>query len=324
MSRGAAWAFWCWPGSFWLREPLRRIGAALLVIWLAASLTFVALQVIPGDPLQVILGPGATASPDVIAALRVEFGLDQPLWARYTGFLTGLISGDLGVSFHSKQPVAGLIAGQLGSSLLLTFSALALAWLLALGSILFSSRRSPWAERTGRTLEVTLASLPDFWVGLLLISLFAFNLHWFPSAGGSSFKALVLPVVTLALPLAGFLAQVMRQAFEDAMGQPFVLSSRARGTSDWRVRWRHGLPHAVLPAIALSSWAVGWLIGGSIAVEQIFARRGLGTLIVTAVGKRDYPVIMGCVVVIAALYVLVNLLTDLLEFILAPHIKPHA
>lgn len=324
MSRLAARPTSRWPDSFWLHEPLRRVGAALLVIWLASSLTFVALQVIPGDPLQVILGPGATATPDVIAALRVEFGLDQPLWTRYTGFLSGLVSGDLGLSFRSKQPVAGLIAGQLGSSLLLTFSALALAWLLALGSILLSSRRSSWAERSGRTLEVTLASLPDFWVGLLLISLFAFKLHWFPSAGGSSFAALILPVVTLALPLAGFLAQVMRQAFEDAMAQPFVLSSRARGTSDWQVRLRHGLPHAVLPAIGLSSWAVGWLIGGSIAVEQIFARRGLGTLIVTAVGKRDYPVIMGCVVVIAAVYVVVNLLTDLLEFTLAAHLKANA
>lgn len=308
--------------SFWLREPLRRACAAVLVIWLAASLTFVALQVIPGDPLQVILGPGATASPEVIHALREEFGLDKPLWSRYTGFLSGLVSGDLGLSFRSKQPVAKLIAGQLGSSLLLTFCALALAWLLALASILASSRRSAWVERSGRSLEVTLASLPDFWIGLLLISLFAFNLHWFPSAGGSSFRALILPTVTLALPLAGFLAQVMRQAFEDAMAQPFALSSRARGNPDWQVRLRHGLPHAVMPAIALSSWAVGWLIGGSIAIEQIFARRGLGTLIVSAVGKRDYPVIMGCVVVIAVLYVAVNLFTDLLEFYLAPHLKP--
>lgn len=302
----------------WLAEPARRVGAALLVIWLAASLTFVALQVIPGDPLQVILGPGATATPQVVAALREEFGLDQPLWSRYSEFLVGLLQGNLGLSFHSKQPVAGVIAGQLGSSLLLTFSALGLAWVLALASVLLSARRRSWVERSGRSTEVTLASLPDFWVGLLLISLFAFKLHWFPAAGGSSLKALVLPALTLALPLAGFLAQVMRQSFEDALAQPFALSSRARGQSDWAVRLRHGLPHAVLPAIALSSWAVGWLIGGSIAVEQIFARRGLGTLMVTAVNKRDYPVIMGCVVVIAGLYVLVNLLTDLLEFYLAP------
>lgn len=295
-----------------LHKVLTRLGSALLVMWLAVTLTFVALQIIPGDPVTIILGPGSQPTPPVIAALRLQFGLDQSIGVRYLRYIWGLLQGDMGLSYRSKQPVGGLIANQIGSSIILTLSALALAWILAVVSVVLTTGRHRGLNETGRAVEVTLASLPDFWVGLILVTVFAFTLHWFPSAGGSSFRALVLPALTLAIPLAGWLAQIMRQSFEDALQQPFVLSSRARGAGAWRVKLRHALPHAVLPALALSSWAIGWLIGGSVAIEQIFARKGLGTLILTSVMQRDYPVIMGSVLLIAAVYVVVNLTTDLI------------
>jgi len=298
-----------------------RVGSSLVVIWLSVTLTFIALQIVPGDPLKIILGPGAIVTPEAIAALRHTFGLDKPLLVRYFSYFIGLLHGDLGSSYRTQQPVSALIAGQIGSSITLTLSSLALAWMLALVSTVVTGKRGHMVEGIGRSLEVSLASLPDFWVGLILVTVFAFTLHWFPSAGGSSLRALVLPSFALAIPLAGFLAQVMRQSFGDALDQPFTLSARARGSSDWRVRILHGLPHAVLPGIALSSWAVGWLIGGSVAIEQIFARRGLGTLILVAVSRRDFPVIMGSVVLIAVLYVFVNLATDALSLAIDPRFR---
>jgi peptide/nickel transport system permease protein len=300
------------------RRIFGRVGAALFVTWLAITLTFIALQVVPGDPMKIIVGPGSIMSPAAIANLRQIFGLDEPILARYGSYLLGLLHGNLGLSYQNQQPVSALIAGQIGSSLALTGAALLIAWVLAVSSIVFTARRSRAVESLGRTIEVTLASLPDFWLGLILITVFAFTLHWFAASGGSFLSQLVLPSFALAIPLAGFLAQVMRQSFEDALDQPFTLSSRARGVSDWRIRLRHGLPHAALPAIALSSWAFGWLISGSVAIEAIFSRRGLGSMIFSAVSKRDFPVIMGNVVVIALLYIFINLLTDLLSIAIDP------
>lgn len=296
----------------------RRLGAALLVTWLAITLTFIALQVVPGDPLKIIVGPGAILSAAALADLRHAFGLDQTIPERYIGYFWGLLHGDFGLSYRSQQPVAGLILGQIGSSLALTAAALVLSWILAIGSIIMTARRGRMLESMGRTVEVGSASLPDFWLGLILITVFAFTLHWFAASGGSFLSNLVLPSFALAIPLAGFLAQVMRQSFEDALDQPFALSSRARGVTDWRVRLRHGLPHAALPALALSSWAFGWLISGSVAIEAIFSRRGLGSLIFKSVSNRDFPVIMGSVVVIALLYILINLMTDLVSLAIDP------
>ncbi|MBB4201010.1 hypothetical protein CCR94_00680 [Rhodoblastus sphagnicola] len=297
---------------------LSRVGAALVVLWLSVTLTFIALQVAPGDPLQAIFGPGVTPSPEAIASMRKQFGLDHPVSIRYLAYLVGILHGDLGLSYTTKQPVSQLVLGQAGSSLMLTGASLTLAWLLAVASVVLTTRRRWRTEAAGRSLEIIAASLPDFWLGLILITIFAFTLHWFPSAGGDGLQALVLPALALAIPLAGWLAQVMRQSFADALDQPFALTARARGVGEWRIRLRHALPHAVLPGLALSSWAVGWLIGGSVAIEQIFARKGIGTLLLAAVSKRDYPVIMGSVFLIAAVYVAVNLATDAIHVAIDP------
>lgn len=305
-------------GASLARRAAVRLGTAVVVLWLSVTLTFIALQVVPGDPVRIILGPSTMPTEAVIAALRLQYGLDEPVLVRYASYFAGLLHGDMGLSFISRQPVAKLIAGQAVSSLVLTAAALGLAWVLAIASIVFTTRRRPVVEAAGRAGEVITASLPDFWLGLILVTVFAFTLHWFPAAGGKSLRALVLPALALAIPLAGWLAQVMRQSFADALDQPFALSARARGLGETMIRLRHGLPHAVLPGVALSSWAVSWLIGGSVAIEQIFARKGIGSLILTAVSKRDYPVIMGCVLLIAAIYVVVNLVTDAIQFAVDP------
>src|ERR1700712_37666 len=195
-----------------LRRIGERIGASLLVIWRSITMTFVALQVVPGDPLKLIMGPGAILTPQAIAVLRQQFGLDRPILYRSAGSFVGLLHGDLGLSYRSQQPVSSLIAGQVGPSLALTAAALLLAWLLAVASIVFTARRNRAVESAGRSLEVTLGSLPDFWLGLILITIFAFTLHWFASSGGGFLASLVLPAAALAIPLAGFLAQVIAQS----------------------------------------------------------------------------------------------------------------
>jgi peptide/nickel transport system permease protein len=308
------------PGLFLLNVTRRlaaRLAAGLLVLWVSVTLTFLALQVVPGDPVKIIAGPGAVLTPDAVAALRRQFGLDQTAPERYLHYLIGLAHGSLGISYESQQPVTGLILSQLGSSAALTLAALAVAWVVAIAVILLTAARPPLLEGIGRAFEVLTAALPDFWVGLLLVTVFAFTLHWFPAIG-HGLRGLVLPALALGLPLAGFLGQITRQSFEDAMSKPFALSVRARGASETRLRLRHALRHALLPGIALSNWAIGWLIGGSVAMEQIFARRGLGTLILTAVQRRDFPVIMGSVVLIALIYVIANIVTDVLTFWVDP------
>ncbi|MCB8877500.1 ABC transporter permease [Acidisoma silvae] len=296
------------------RRLATRLASGLLVLWVSVTLTFLALQVVPGDPVKIIAGPGAVLTPDAVAALRQQFGLDQPAVERYLHYLLGLAHGNLGMSYESQQPVTTLIFGQLGSSVALTLAALSVAWIVALLGILLTAARSPVWGGLGRGFEVITSALPDFWLGLLLITAFSFKLHWFPAIG-RGLSGLILPALALGIPLAGFLGQITRQSFEDAMAQPFALSVQARGASDLRLRLRHALRHALLPGIALSNWSVGWLLGASVAIEQIFARRGLGALILEAVQRRDFPIIMGSVVLIALVYVLVNIVTDGLTFL---------
>lgn len=291
-----------------------RLASGLLVLWIAVTLTFLALQVVPGDPVKIIAGPGAVLTPDAIAALRQQFGLNEPTTERYVHYFVGLVRGNLGMSYESQQPVTVMILGQLGSSVALTLAALCVAWVVALLGILLTAARNPLWGALGRGFEVITSALPDFWLGLLLITAFAFKLHWFPAIG-HGLPGLVLPALALGIPLAGFLGQITRQSFEDAMVQPFALSVRARGASDTRLRLRHALRHALLPGIALSNWSVGWLLGASVAIEQIFARQGLGALILEAVQRRDFPIIMGSVVLIVLVYVLVNIVTDGLTFL---------
>jgi peptide/nickel transport system permease protein len=196
-----------------------------------------------------------------------------------------------------------------------------LAWLIALATTLLTTRRGAAVEETGRALEVTMASLPDFWIGLLLLMLFGFTLHWVPVVGGGGLVSLLLPALALGIPLGGYLAQVSRQSLQDVLDQPFALTARARGMSDWGVRIRHALRHAALPGVSLSGVAVGWLISDSVAVEAVYARRGIGTVLLDAVSSRDYPVVLGVALILALTYVVVNLVVDLVYPLIDPRLR---
>lgn len=295
------------------RRGLGRLISAVLVLWAVATLTFFVLRLMPGDPVLAILGgPSGNPTPEAIEAARHEYGLDQPLAVQYLLYLWRLLQGDLGVSYSQHLPVTRVLAEQMGATLQLTLAALVLAWLLVLLLTVLTAGRGRWVGGLASLAETVSAALPHFWLGLMLLAVFAFGLRWFPPAGSDSLASLVLPAFSLAIPLAGFIAQVTRESLELTLEQPFVLTARTRGLSDLRVRFKHALRHALLPGVSLSGWAIGALISGAVVAEVIFSRKGLGRQLFQAVQAQDLPLTIGISLVVAAGYVLANVLVDLL------------
>ncbi|MGD6980841.1 MULTISPECIES: ABC transporter permease [Citricoccus] len=305
------------------RWALSRVVGAAFVLWSVATIAFFALRLVPGDPVDALLGgPGNNATEEVRQQTRELYGLDQPVLVQYAAFLAGLLRGDLGQSYQLRQPVAQVLGEQVGNTLLLAALALALAWALALGLALWSTRPGRTAAVVASVLEIVSAAVPHFWLGTILILVFSVNLQLLPATSGApGVEGLILPVVTLAVPLAGFLGQSMRESMLTAMHSPFALSARARGEAETGVSLRHALRHAALPGINLSGWAFGSLISGAVVVETVFARPGLGRTLLEAVTVRDVPVVLGVVLLIAAVYVVVTLLSDLAERLADPRLR---
>lgn len=299
-----------------------RLAGAVFVLWAVATITFFAVRLIPGDPAEAILGgPGSQTSPEALAAVRAQYGLDQPVLVQYLAQLGRLARGDFGRSYALRQDVAPLLVGQLGGTLLLAALALVVAWVFALLLATWSTRDNRLARRLGSGLEIVAAALPHFWLATALIVLFSVWLGVLPPISTSGPAGLVLPVLTLAIPLAGFLGQIMRESLLTALESPFVLSARARGEGERGVRWIHALRHASLPAISLSGWAFGSLISGAVVVETIFARPGLGRTMLNAVTVRDVPVVIGVVMIVAAGYIVMTVATDLAQWIADPRLR---
>ena len=295
------------------------MAGGLLVLWAVATLTFFALRLMPGDPVLAILGgPSGNPSPETIAEATREYGLDKPLAVQYALYLGRLVQGDLGVSYSQHLPVTRVLAEQSWATLQLTFTSLVLAWLLVLLLTVLTAGRQRWVAKVASFAETVSAAVPHFWLGLVLLAVFAFGLRWFPPAGSDGWRTLVLPSVALAVPLAGFIAQVTRESLELILEQPFVLTARTRGLSETAVRFKHALRHAVLPGISLSGWAIGALISGAVVVEVIFSRKGLGRQLYQAVQAQDLPLTIGISLTVAAVYVLANILVDLLHLWVDP------
>ncbi|SMQ63239.1 ABC transporter permease [Agreia sp. VKM Ac-1783] len=301
-----------------LRRILARVAGMLVVVWGAATAAFLVLKLVPGDPVDVMLGVSAQASPELKQSIRAELGLDQPLVVQYLSYLSRLVRGDFGTSYQLRLPVTEVIGQQLGYTLQLAAASLAIALVIALvGAVLVHGRA---ARGVFSVLELLAISSPPFWIGLVLLSVFAFGLGWFPVAGADGIQSLILPALTIALPVAGILGQVLRTGLEDAEEQPFVTSARARGAGPARLVLRHTLRHAAIPALTLAGYIVGSLLGGAVVVESVFARPGLGRVALSAITNRDLPVVMGIIVFTAIVFVLVNLLVDLAYRAIDPRI----
>lgn len=292
------------------------------MLWAVATLIFFGLRAIPGDPAEAILGgPGSQASPEALERVRQEYGLDQPLPVQYLTAMGKLLRGDLGTSYALKLDVASLIGELFWSTLVLTLLSLVVAWLIALGLAVWATRGGRIARAVGSGMEIVAAAVPHFWLASIFILIFSSALHWLPPISTPGPLGLVLPVLTLAIPLAGFLGQVMRESLTDALESPFVLSARARGESETGVRLRHAIRHASLPAISLSGWAFGSLISGAVVVETVFARPGLGRSLLSAVTIRDVPMVTGVALVSALAFVLVTIATDAVDRVADPRLR---
>ena len=308
------------------RWALSRLGSAVLVVWVVTTVVFFALRA-SGDPLEAILGgPGSQASEEAVARARETYGLDAPLVGQYLLLLGRVATLQLGDSYARRQPVGELIAAQLPSTLLLASLALILAWVLALtGALIARTARGRVGRATAaalRGVEVVATVMPQFWLGAVLILVFAATLGVLPATStGADPVGLILPVITLAVPIAGFLAQVMRDSLAEADASPFAVTARSRGASETRVLLRHTLRHASLPALALSGWAYGSLLSGAVVVETLFARPGLGRLLIDGAMQRDVPLVIGSVIVVALVYVAVMIVVDALELVVDPRLR---
>lgn len=292
------------------------MASVVLVLWGAATLAFVAFRIIPGDPVEVMLGPQAQVSDAVKDGMRADLGLDRPVVEQYGAFLGRLVRGDLGESYQLRLPVAEVIGRQLGPTLQLSALALVIAVVLALASALLVRGRTGRAVAFG--VELVVLSSPVFWTGLVLLSVFSFQLGWFPVSGARDAAAIVLPAVTLALPVAALLSQVLRDGVEAAEREPFLLTVRARGAGPLRESLHHSLRHASVGGVTLAAYLVGSLLGGAVLVETVFARPGIGRVTLTAITDRDLPVITGVIMLSALVFVLVNTLVDLVVPLIDP------
>lgn len=304
-----------------VRAVVRRLGAGLVVLWVAATAAYLALLAAPGETVDNIVGDGAD-TPQIRAEIISEWGLDRPAIVQYLDYLGRLGGGDLGRSYLLQRPVTEVIGEQLAPTLRLAVAAAGLGVLLALLiAVATAGNRRPWLRRLSSGTELLLVSTPSFLIGLLLLSVLSFRFGLFPVSGDQGIAALVLPAVTLALPIAGLLAQVLRDGIDKALDEPFVLTARSRGVRERTVLVRHALRHAVLPAVSLAGWVFGIVIGGTVIVEQVFGRPGLGQVTLSAVTTRDMPVVLAVVTLSAAGYVVVNTTADLAYLLVDPRLR---
>lgn len=298
---------------------LRRIGAAVLVAWLALTLTFVALRWLPGDALDTTL-VRAGWSAEEVTARRAALGLDDPVWAQYARYLEGIARGDWGESLISGQPVTAIITQNIGPTATLAFAALNVAVLLGV-TLGIAAGASPWRGlRYAAEAAASLAlATPVYWTATLAITLFTVELDLLPGVGGSGPRFLVLPALVLGFHTGGSIAQVTARSVREAGGEDFVYTARAKGLPPFDVL-DHILRVGLLPVIAVVALQLGFLLGGTVITEMIFVRRGLGVVLLNAITDRDFPVVQGVVVLSAVVISTVNALADVVYQVVDPRL----
>ncbi|MCF6691220.1 ABC transporter permease [Raoultella terrigena] len=305
---------------------LSRLGQGILVLWAAFTLSFVLLQVLPGDAVLIkFQNPDLGLSPAQIAEMRLAYGADSPLWRQYLHSLQAMLSGDFGYSLQAGIAVNALLASNLPQTLSLALpafiAAIALAFTLAFAARLPGLR---WLSNALQSLPVLFISLPTFWLGIALIQLFSFQLRWIPVINPSPLQGLILPIIAVAVPISAPLAQILLRSMDQVAAQPFVAVARAKGMSETGVLWRHVIGNALLPVLNIAGLLLGELIAGALITETVFGRGGLGQLTQQAVNNQDIAVLQAVVMISALGFVLINLLVDLLMPLFDPRLKPLA
>ena len=299
----------------------KRVGVGIPTLIGVTLLLFLTLRLLPGDPIAVLLA-GAPSTPQTEQALRIQFGLDKPIGAQYLDFVRHALNLDLGLSYQTRQPVTSMIAQQIAPTLQL---ALAAALVSAVVGILLGSMaamfRDRWTDALIRVLSLLNTSMPSFWVGLLLIMVFSFTWQIFPATGSQGLASLVLPAITLGLGAAGTVTRLVRNSVIEVLGENFVLALHAKGLPRRVVIMKHVLRNAIVPTVTIVGLQLGALLAGAVIVETVFARQGLGQMLVQAIAGKDYPVVQGVVLVIAVIYVLINIVVDVSYAYIDPRVR---
>ena len=303
-----------------MRYIRRRVVIAVPTALGAASVSFLLMRVIPGDPARMIAGPNADF--EDIQRLREQLGLTRPVWEQYIEFMLGLLRGDMGTSARTGQPVLAEIAARVPRTLELTVLALIVATVIGLTlGIIAAINRNRAPDLVASTVSVIGISMPAYWSGLLFIIFFSVNLGWLPVGGADTWQHRVLPTLTLSLFALGFISRQTRASMVETMEMDFIRTMRAKGLSEATVIWRHGLRNAALPILTIIGLQFGALIGGAVLTETIFAWPGLGRLIVQSIESRDFPVVQGAIFIFAVALIIINLVTDLLYAYIDPRIR---
>jgi len=299
----------------------KRLLAAIPVLWGVATLVFLAIRLVPGDPAEAILAQSG-GSGTSLAQLRAQLGLDGPLYVQYARFLGNTLRGDLGRSLFTNRPVAQTIAEQLPHTVQLALAAMAIAILV--GGLLGSAaalKRGSWVDNLCMALAVIGVSMPVFWSALLFILLFTTVLHWLPAIGQGDLRHLVMPALVLGLASSGTIARLVRSSLLEVLSQDYIVVARSKGLSEGKVFLRHALRNALIPTVTVIGLQFGFLLGGAVVTETVFSRQGMGRLIVDAILWKDFPLIQGIVLLSAVLYTLVNLAVDVSYAFLDPRIR---
>ena len=298
----------------------KRFLTALAVVLGVSTLVFLLIHIVPGDPIEAMLGE--TAQVADTEALREALGLNLPLYQQWWDFMSQLIHFDLGTSLYSKREITGLLAERIPPTLILALASIIIALLVALplGVVAAVHRGTGW-DNASMTFSMLGISIPNFWLGPLLIMVFSLWLGWFPVSGMAGSGSLVLPALTLGSALAALLSRMVRAALLEVLSEDYIRAAQARGLSQFTVIVRHALPNAALPIITVLGLQLGALLAGAVITETIFSWPGIGKLTIDAIQKRDYPVVQACVLFISLTYVAVNLLTDLAYAALDPRVR---
>ena len=297
-----------------------RLLYTIPVLWLVVSLVFVLIHLVPGDPIQQMLGEGA--APADIAATRHAYGLDLPLGEQYLNYWKGVLRGDLGESIRFNQSVTRIIAERYPFTLRLTAASLLVALLLSIpAGVRSARRRNRWDDRAISFVSLLGLSFPNFALGPVLILFFAIRLGILPVSGSGTLAHLVLPAVTMGGALAAILTRMVRTAMLEELGQDYIRTARAKGLSERVVVYRHALRNAMIPVLTVIGLQFGALLAGAIVTETIFSWPGIGRLTIQAISNRDYSLVQGCILAIGLTYVAANFLTDLLYSAVNPRIR---
>lgn len=303
-----------------LKYIIKRIIGVIPTLIIVTTFVFFFVRLIPGDPARLVAGPQATL--EDVEVVREELGLNKPIVTQYVDYVTGLFHGDLGMSLRTKRPVAKEVSLRYMNTVKLTL--FSLAWSVVVGVLLgvwSGKHRSKWQDYTGMTMAISGISMPSFWIGFLLIMVFSVNLKWFPTTGADSWKSFILPSIALGTGIAAIIARFTRSSIIEVMKEDYIRTARAKGLKERTVIWKHAFRNAMISVVTVVGLQFGFLLGGSVVTESVFAFPGLGSLLVESVNYRDYNAIQSLILIFSLHFVVINLVVDILYALLNPEIK---